>query len=249
MNLKWLSLILLPFLSTTIATHSQQDPFADDGPDNSSPRMIRVLAEFIEMPQSTYIQLVAQPRTGANNADLRAKCAKLIEDEKARIAETFSVVTLPGQGSTIESIREVIYPTEPELFNSLPGGQQPALARIPKILGTPPTPSAFDTRNVGSTFEVEAQIDPSKKIVEMRLTPNIVYHADTKVWSTWQAGEAKVEKTTLLFYVLTTKTGLTVVDGQTHLASTLSPQNEQGFTDSSRKVMFFVRADIITVEL
>ncbi|MFT6864060.1 MAG: hypothetical protein ACJAVK_002622 [Akkermansiaceae bacterium] len=245
-------LITLTTFLATIVTRSQTptedfDPLGEMQTD--LPRMIRVYAEFIEMSHPTYTGLMTAPRTSTNDSDLRAQCAKLIEAGEARMIESVSVTALPGQSATAESIAEYIYPTEsepPVLPNKIGTGQAPTLP-FPKVLGSPPTPSAFDTKNTGTTLEVEAQIDANNPIVELRLTPTIVYLADTRVVGTWKNEESTVETSLPLFYVLSTKTGATLVAGEPQMIGVHSPHNENGLMDPSRKIMLFVRADIIHV--
>ena len=156
------------------------------------------------------------------------------------------VTALPGQAATTESISEYIYPTEyepGEIPDEIDGEALPQNTPI----GSPPTPTAFDTKNTGSTFEVEAQIDVNAPIVELRFTPTIVYHVDTVNWGSEKivgaAGPVKMPT----FYVLTVKSGATVVAGEPSMVAALSPKSEKGVMDSSRKIMVFLRADIITV--
>lgn len=246
MNPKMLVLAFSSLLLGTPATRSQTDPFAQEAPE-TPPRMVRVQAEFIEMPHATYTRLMATPRTSSNDTALRAECAKLIKAGEAQIIESLSVNTLPGQSSTAENIHELIYPTEYEPpgppINIPNDAERPAKVHVG---GPPRPPVAFDTKNVGSNFEVEAQIDAFYPIVELRFTPHIVAHAATDIWSVWKKNGVTVETSMPRFYILSVKTGVTVVSGQPHMVAGLSPKSEDGWMTSSRKVMTFIRADIIT---
>jgi len=173
-----LTLIVLASFIATLITYSQTDPAEADpfSPQNNesapvnpksieAPNMIRVHAEFIEMSQPTYTKLMAKPRTSANDTDLRAECAKHIEKKEARIIESMCVTACPGQTTTSESILEFIHPTEydpGEVPNEVNG--QAAAPNSP--FGSPPTPTAFDTKNTGSTFEVEA---PTSMFLPLKL--------------------------------------------------------------------------------
>lgn len=246
MNPKMLALALSSLLFGTLTTQSQTDPFAANEVGNDAPRMIRVQAEFIEMPHATFTRLMAKPRTSTNDTDLRAECAKLIESGEAQIIESLSVNAVPGQTATSETIREFIYPTEyePSTFPS----QVPPNLEISGFVGGPPAPpQAFDTKNTGSTFEVEAQIDANLPIVELRFTPTLVHHTGQDVWGVWERNGVKVETSMPRFYILSVKTGVSVAAGQPHMVAGLSPRSEDGWMDSSRKVMTFIRADIITI--
>ncbi len=248
MDPKMLALALSSLLFGTLTTQSQTDPdpFAANEVGNDAPRMIRVQAEFIEMPHATFTRLMAKPRTSANDTDLRAECAKLIESGDAQVIESLSVNAVPGQTATSENIREFIYPTE----YSPPGPPIHVPDRtLPtkRFLGGPPPPQAFDTKNNGSTFEVEAQIDANLPIVELRFTPTLVHHTGQDVWGVWERNGVKVETSMPRFYILSVKTGVSVAAGQPHMVAGLSPRSEDGWMDSSRKAITFIRADIITI--
>jgi len=234
-------------LLATVFTRSQEsNPFEGDGDQKHTPRMIRIQAEFIEMPQPTYTSLMAKPRTSANDTNLRAECAKLIEKGEAGILETMCLTALPGQSATVESIAELTYPTEynpgrvPERVNgATPPPDTP--------WGSPPTPSSFDTKNTGSTLEVEAHIDSNGKVVELRLSPTIVYHVDTINWGSEKRAGAAGPIEMPVFHVLKMRTGVILVDGQPCMIAAQSPKDDKGFTDGSRKIMVFVRAEILNV--
>ena len=72
------------------------------------------------------------------------------------------VVVRPGVRAKMEVIREFIYPTEydpPELPNQVEGA-----SFVPV---TPATPTAFETRNLGKTIEVEANVSPDNMLVDL----------------------------------------------------------------------------------
>lgn len=90
-----------------------------------------------------------------------------------------ATVTRSGQSSTIEIVREFIYPTEyepPELPNSVGGSDDDFLfgggggGGVTPV--TPATPTAFATRKVGITMEVLPVVDPDKQFVNVTLAPS-----------------------------------------------------------------------------
>ncbi len=245
MNSKILSLALFSIFFATYTTHSQTDPFAAQPEKEQSPRMVRVLAEFIEMPLETYTSLMATPSSSTDDSKLRAQCAKLVQSGDAKIIETMSVNAIPGQNATTENITEFIYPTEhePNNFNQNPALLD-GLSNIP-IGGPPAPPVAFDTKNLGSTMEVLAQIKNNSRIVELFVTTHIVSHVAKDVWSTWTNDDLVIETSMPRFHLLVVETGATLITGQPQMIAALAPKNENGWTDHSRKIMTFVRADII----
>ncbi|MEN8866270.1 MAG: hypothetical protein ABF381_11880 [Akkermansiaceae bacterium] len=246
------ALTFTSILLGTLATRSQTDAAATHLPEEPPPRMIRTQAEFIEMPHTIFTRLMAQPRTSANDSDLRAACAKLIEAGEAKIIESLCVNALPGQSATSENIHEFIYPTDYDLggwFVDPETGQVSEPVKPKSIVGGPPLPpTAFDTKNTGSIFKVEAQIDTRTPIVDLKFTPKIVHHTGQDLWGLWEKNGVRIENSMPRFYILSVKSGVTVVAGQPLMVAGLSPRNKDGWINSSRKVMTFIRADIITIE-
>lgn len=229
----------------TLFTKSQTatEDFDPLGEINDLPKVTRVQAEFIEMPHAVYTALMATPRKTTNDTDLRASCAKLVEIGEANVLETMGVIALPGQNATAESISEYIYPTEYEpgqIPNKMEG-------KFTKHLSSPPLPTAFDVRNTGSTFEVEAMIDQNNQFIEVRFTPDLVYHVENINWGSDKVDGAAGPVEMPRFYSLSVKTAAVLMNGEPSMIAALSPKDENGITDPARKIMLFLRADILTV--
>jgi len=79
-----------------------------------------------------------------------------------------AVVTNNGQASSIQVVREFIYPTEyeppeiPQNVGSNSGGQTPV---------TPAMPTAFDTRDTGMKLEVLPLVDSTRNYIDLTLAP------------------------------------------------------------------------------
>ena len=118
--------------------------------------------------------------------------------------------------------------------------------RIDNALATGPTPSAWDTRNVGSTLEVEPNLSADGKLIDLRLIPEIVYNTGNFTWIEWhdQRGNADIKMP--MFYTLRINTSVVAVPGQPLLIAALSPKGPDGNTDFTRKVMVFVKCDVLT---
>ena len=94
-----------------------------------------------------------------------------------------SVVTRSGQRATIEVIREFIYPTEfdppeiPERFatgTAVGGGGGGNVGGVASFPVTPTTPTAFETRSVGVTMEVDPVIGNDGYTIDLNLSPEVV---------------------------------------------------------------------------
>lgn len=238
----WLAFVSAPYAETA---NPERDPFAEH---DTLPKMIRVQVEFIEVSHPQYTELMATPRKTTNDTDLRARLTALAKEGKATVVETLMATGKSGQKATSESIEEIIYATEyepPELPRSFTGPRPKSEPNSDVASG--PIPSAWDTRNTGGTLEIEPNIDEDTHFIDIRLVPEIVYHVGNRVWMEWQDAHGKANIEMPDFYTVRMNTSLTVVDGQPFLAAALSPKNDKGVCDPTRKLMVFVRADIVTV--
>jgi general secretion pathway protein D len=103
----------------------------------------------------------------------------LDQSKAADIMVKPSTITRSGETSTIEIIREFIYPTEyepPEVPQSvgasITSNDEGGAIQIFPV--TSATPTSFETRNTGVRLEVEPTISPNKKFIDLRLRPELV---------------------------------------------------------------------------
>lgn len=253
MNRPSISMALAATLLGTLVISSQtarlvDDPFAPL-PDPGPPQTLRVHAEFIEMPLPTYTGLTSRPRSSADDNDLREKCAELIASGEAHMLESLCTNLIPGTVALSESLTEFIYPTKRgriQLPNKMPrDAPEPTPAPNPGFIL--PNWSAFELKNLGSTFEVEGYLDLlNPGIVEIRAIPTLAALGGEVVWSEGNA-QVPASKTAMpLFYTLTVKTTTTLLVGEPKFVATLSPHGPDGFRNPDRKVMVFFRADVLT---
>ncbi|MCW1885663.1 hypothetical protein OKA04_13065 [Luteolibacter flavescens] len=215
------------------------------------PRQVRVQAEFIEVSHETLTKLLLKPREGADDSALRQDLAKLTEEGKATVVETMLCIARSGEKALTESIKEFIYPTEyepaeiPNEIHTTESGEK--VKTDGKDHATGPTPTSFEARNLGSTLEIEPTLSGNGKIIDLRIAPEIVYHVGNETWAEWKGkyGDASVRMPTM--YTLRFTTAATLMDGQPLFVAALSPKGEDGFPDFKRKLMVFIRCDVLTV--
>ena len=90
-----------------------------------------------------------------------------------------SITARSGQKATIEVIREFIYPTEYEPPELPQGGGGNGIGGIgggnaAAMIATPATPTAFETKNLGVTLEIEPTIGENDFVIDLRFLPEIV---------------------------------------------------------------------------
>ena len=203
------------------------------------PKVVRVIVEFFEVSQEYATELVARERESTNDSDLRAEVVEMIKKkEDARAIDTASVTTRSGQRAKVESIKEVIYPTEyePPIAEGVKGMDGEKKEKI-----APPTPTAFEMRPVGTTLEVDPIVGLDGVTVELNIAPEIVYQNEDRVFAVWKSKEVESIISMPEFYTLKMSTSITMLSGQTQLAGILAPQ------DDLHKVLVFVKAGILSV--
>lgn len=231
------------------------DPF---DPDVDKPKMVQVMVECIEMPHEVLTDLLFENRPASADAtELRRRVQGLVKEGTAKVLETQVMTARSGNKSLAESIREQIWPTEveppyvPERVVA-PGNDEAMGVQQVKALSalvTPPTPTSFETTEVGSTLEIEPTIGADGKLVDLRFAPNLLWHEGNTVWQ--ERTDSLGNKFTIEmpdFYTIRMDTSLTLISGQYAMAGTLSPKDAAGKADLSRKVMVFVKADILVVK-
>ena len=227
-----LVLIALTLISCGIATGDQ------------APQQIRVSLQFIEVPHATLTDMLAGP--AKSGFALHDKAVALSQEGGAKLLETCMVTCRSGQKATLETIREEIYPTEyapPGLPCDLSTGSRPSDPPMNPALGTP---TAFDTRNTGVTFEVEAT-STAEGIINLRLSPEIVtrLRLETSMEHTDQWGDASMRMP--IYETLRFNTSISVRSGKFELVSALTSKTSTQVPAVSRKILVFVRADILPV--
>jgi len=209
----------------------------------SSGQQVRVQLEFIEVSHSLFTALTAGAGGGVDGTELRSKVDQLISQGKATIVESMLCTTLDGQKGTTDSVRQFTYPTEFEPVSLPPiGNENP---RPVPSLGIGPTPTAFETHNLGSTLEVQVKVQPDKQTIQLGLVPEIVYHVGNQIWANWKGPCGDTPVQTPDMYAMRLNTSVAVRSGRPFLVAALSPKNEAGMADFSRKWMVFARADLL----
>lgn len=224
------------------------DPF---DPDAFAPKMIQVQVEFLELSHEalTKLLLAAKPTT-ADATKLRLQVQNMVTKHEAKVLETQLIVAKHGQKSTFESIHEFIYPQEanvPMIAPSPEGTKPQPLTPLPTSV-LPFIPSSFETRNLGSTVEIEPSISDNAKVIELRFVPELTWHTGNTTWVEYKDPHGNVHKVqTPDIYCFRLNTSLGCVSGQYVLAGAASPKDAKGDTDPTRKVMVFVKCDILSV--
>lgn len=211
---------------------------------------IRIAVQFIELSPAALSQ--ALDDSAGSGAKLHAAARTLVRAGRAKLLDTVVVNAQSAAGKgTVQSVMERIYPTEyepPNLPNQVGGGGiEPGFPPVDKsavIIARPTIPKAWDTRNVGMTFEAESNYNEDRNTITVALLPEWVGETADQVWMAHKDewGDASLRMPT--FVTVRCDTSLVLKPGRFALAGVVTPQPEPPPPALSRKVLIFVRADL-----
>jgi hypothetical protein len=219
---------------------------AEENPKLSAPQ-VRVQVEYIDLSQELFTDLMFGAEAVADDTQLRNKLAELIKQNKARVMETMLCTVRSGQKSNSYSLEEMIYPTEYEPATIPPQPEAKSEENKAPVtdVAIGPQPDSFETRNIGSTLEVEPIVGSDGKTIDLKVEPEIVYHTGQQMWSEWKGTQGDASVKTPKFYVLRLSSSVRLSSGKPMLVAAQTPKDPNGSPDAKRKLMVFVRADVL----
>lgn len=245
------SLVQLSAILPASAQEVKTAPPAPKSPVENLDKQLQIQVEWIEVDAETATDLLmdenpAQPAVirSSNAGPLRQTLQESIDKGKATLVESVMVTARSGQRAKAESIHEYIYPTEYDAGSFV--HSEKSLGTATKQIA--PQARNFETRNVGVTLEVDPVIGSDERIIDLNLAPELVYLTGKESWGKHEAEGSAVEVLMPSFYTVKTTTQVTLVAGEYLLMSVQSPRNlETGMTDPERKILVFVKANLIAV--
>lgn len=230
-----LQILLISTLAVSIAT--------------GQPPNVSICYEAFSLPLAMAAKLQRQQ---LGDSELYKQLVATVEKETVRQELLVMVRGKSGQKSTTEGISEEIYPTEyqpaplPESVGSEPpspttDSSKPAVpSKLPASRPErfPATPTAFDTRNVGTTLEIEPTLGEGL-IVDLRIVPETVTFVGRESW-----GQGLSLAEMPVFEAQRINTAITSQLNQPFLLGTISrPPVSKVDKDSANRVWFaFVTA-------
>jgi len=208
--------------------------------DDQRERQLHIIVELIEVEHAWFSDWLFENRLDSDGTPLRREVQELVREGDAKILESMMVTARSGQRAKAESILEVIYPTEYDP-STIP--EEVELSGRAEAPVTAVLPSAFETRNVGATVEVDPVIGRDNLTIDLNLAPEKVEHQGYSIWPNDEV-EAKFKTLMPTFYTMRFSTQVTVIDGHYVLLGTARPMegSQRGVKDPL--VLGFVRADI-----
>lgn len=198
-----------------------------------------------------------------NNTDVTMLMRGFDQKKGVNMMASPSTVTRSGQQSTVEIIREFIYPEEyepPELPNTITtpvlvdfGTGDVEVGNPPLVPITPATPTSFLTRSVGVVLDVLPTVSADRYYVDLALKPSVTdfdgfINYGTPITSTAPGsigafgglGANSVVEITPneilmpVFSVMRTETNLTIADGSTVVIGGMLQEKVQKVEDKTK---------------
>jgi general secretion pathway protein D len=214
--------------------------------------LIRLHLEYLDVPHETMTEVMNSEDADSGPA-LHARLRVLVKEKSARVFETSIMTIKSGQTGALESIREMIYPTEYEpsgLGSGVStGGTVPGTDGVFPLPLRPSSGTAFETRNTGVTLVAEARHDDGDKIIDLRLAPEIVNPLRLEEWMEHKDEWGDASQRMPIFESLRVSTGILLENGKWGFVGMLTPTDPTGGLVTERKLMLFVKADIIPIEV
>ena len=169
---------------------------------------------------------------------------------KAKLIHESVVVARSGEKATTESVCEMIYPTEyeppgPGYVPPKTGDINQHFPYVPSIRPAGSTSTAFETRNVGETLEIEPEILENGKIIDLRLAPERVMFNRYVTYLTHKDQWGTADIFFPEFHTQRVNTAITLLNKETRFIATYTPLGKNHKPDPSRKILVFVKATII----
>lgn len=205
-------------------------------------KQLFIILEMIEVNHTDFSEWLLLNRMEQDATGLRRIVQDWVREGRGTILETTTVMARSGQRAKVESIDEYIYPTEydpPEIPNEVTLSDG-ATAPITGV-----TPTAFETRNLGVTLEVDPVLGADESTIELNLAPERVELAGFSEWSSEKIDEL-FKTTQPTFHTMKTTTQVTVADGGYVLLGTTRPLHPAIPERTDALVLNFVRVDVST---
>ena len=205
---------------------------------------MKVILEYVEVEGQDYFDWIYKNRIDSNANALREQVQFWIEKKRAEVTDILSVGVRSGPRARATSGKELIYGTEvtvPEIPNllNLEGRNTVAIS--------PPTFTAFETRKVGTNFELDPVLGVDGVTVDLNIAPERVALRDDSSWPSEEIDpHFQIKMPTFIAEKLTTQ--LTTLDGDYTLVGSYRPDHNTPTDRDQPMIVVFVRADVMGSE-
>lgn len=239
-------------IGSLLLNHSllaQESPDAREQPQVAAAETaslgIALTAEWIEVELAALPALLHRHGGDADSSAFHAEVEKLITADKAKRIEVVYGRLTPGERASIQSVEEVIYPTEydpPEIPNVITLRDTDS-AKVPR---TAANPTAFETRLTGVHIEVDPSIEEDSGTIRLSLAPEHVEFIERDYHVPEAAAKGGDHEQAALwmprFYTMRVTTTIRLKPGTSALVGTFKPYEAERH---QQRLLLFVHARMI----
>ncbi len=245
---RFLALAALCLVLPSVATAQEGSPAPVVSQSATPP--VRVRLETWEAPALLVSKKLDEVLSAADLANLREQC--LGGAEGVSLVTSSVINTSTPAKVTAESITERIYPTEyePPVLPTTIGSTPPPPAKV----AMPPdwrevvndalqktTPTSFETRNTGTTVEIEAtRVSENQKTWDL-----VIAVEDVRLAGRDHFGVEVMNIEMPVFTSFRTKAGLHLKEGEWQILSVLEPPRGMEGKPSDKRWVTLVRLDVV----
>lgn len=201
-----------------------------------------IIAELIEVDASWFAAQMQMLGSGSlDSRSLRQKIQAGLGSEAFTLVDLTTLSGPVGEQVRSDSIVERIYPTEydpPTLPTYREPDEKGTLYWGPSAL---PTPTAFETRNTGTTFSMDTSTHANNASLHINLMGELVHYQERTISETPTPNGPKPLIVMPIFHTLRLTTDLSLAPGETVLAGALTPRTQATQAQSDRRLLMFLR--------
>ncbi len=222
-----------PYRGTPAAVKTPaENSEAESEPEESEPVNISICYEAFSLPLAMAADL---QRQNLSDPALYTKLISELGKESVRQEILQIVRGRSGERAASESISEHVYPVEygPAKIDNNEDAAKPNSE--PATVGVGVYATTYETRNIGTTLEVEPIMGDDRRIVDLRLLPQLVTLAGYSNWETPSSPGVKMPD----FEKQAVDTAVTVMVDKPFLLGTSSrPPSSKVDSDSANRIWF-----------
>jgi hypothetical protein len=207
--------------------------------NEDTPKHVRVSVQYIEVSHPVLTELLGGDETGGHA--LHTKAMEMAKKGEAKILETAMVVCRSGYKSYAVSILEEIYPSEyyPDGLGSV------GLTEIPYTDSVTRSYPSFEVKDTGIKLEADLTVDEETQIIDLRFLPEFIRRIRLDTWFEHKDQWGDSTMRWPVYEKWSANTSLSLRSGKSELVSIINPKEQPAPPAVSRRVLLFVRADIL----
>jgi len=200
--------------------------------------------QVIEVPHAELTKWTSKEKL--TGRELHERAANLAATGEAEVIETVMVIARSGERALVESIGEVIYPTEWEP-PTLPGtiGSAPEKDfELPNYTAAHRALFSFETRDAGATLEIEPMAGKDGQWVDLRYAFHMVDRVALETWMEFRDQWGDASMRVPIFGARRITSAVTLHPGTFELCNVFTP-NPPPVPAVAMRQLVFVRCDVL----